>query len=81
MPEEIARTWRTPTEFVGELIAPGEGAEGGRVVREMIMGDLDAYIAGDTGVVPGVEDFKFVDADRNELKFPIQLIFNWSQSD
>ena len=47
----------------------------------MIMGDLDAYIAGDTGVVPGVEDFKFVDADRNELKFPIQLIFNWSQSD
>ena len=81
MTEEIAQTWTTPTEFVGELVAPGEGAAGGRVVREKLMGDLDAYIAGEIGVVPGIENFRFVDADGNELKFPIQLIFNWSQSD
>ena len=44
------------------------------------MGDLEAFIAGEVPVVPGVESFKFVDADGNELRFPLQLIFNWSGS-
>ena len=80
MTEEIAQTWKTPTELVGELVTPGEGAAGGRVVREKLMGDLEAYVAEEIDVVPGVENFRFVDADGNELKFPVQLLFNWSQS-
>ena len=72
--EEIAQIWTTPTELMAALVAPGEGTRGGRRVRETFMGDLEAFIAGEVPVVPGVESFKFVGADGNELRFPLQLI-------
>lgn len=76
--EEIARTWETPLDLVEELTALGEGKEGGRPVRELFISDLNAYIEAEIG--KGIlASNRFVDADGNEVKFPVRLLFDWSQ--